>query len=143
MSATGKPGAQGFTLIEALVVVGVTALLSGLMFPRLQGMVGAQEFRTARSQVLLGVQETRALAIRRGEGVAFVVSADGHGYRIEGDAPVVLPDAVSLIRSEGRGGVYFYADGTSNGGRIALSAGKRREEFIIFPATGLIAEARR
>ncbi len=142
MSATGKPLAQGFTLIEALVVVAITALLGGLMFPRLQGLVTGQEFRTARSTVILGVEQARARAIRSGGDARFAVATDGRGFQLDARRSVALPASVRLAQSAGRGGLFFYADGTSSGGRLTLTGGKQREEFVIFPTTGLISAAR-
>jgi prepilin-type N-terminal cleavage/methylation domain-containing protein len=47
MLATGNGRDAGFTLIEALVVVAIAALISGLAFPRMQSLIGGQEFRMA------------------------------------------------------------------------------------------------
>jgi general secretion pathway protein H len=144
MSATGKQsGEDGFTLLEALVVVALTGLLGGLMFPRLQGAVAGQEFRTARSAMILGVREARAQAIRSGREARFLIAAGGTGFQVQGKALQAIPASVQL----GKGGgsdtpLSFYADGTSNGGRLALVSRDRRAEFIVFPTTGLIAEAR-
>ncbi len=133
---------RGFTLIEALVVVAITALLSGLMFPRLQGVVTGQEYRTARSQMILGVRQTRALAIQSGAAVPFRIEETGGGFRI-GTRPVqLLAAAVRIQRIEDQRPIIFYPDGTSNGGRLALAGRDQRQEFIVFPTTGLIAEAR-
>ena len=146
MSATGKPvirsSQRGFTLIEALVVVAITALLSGLMFPRLQGMITGQEFRTARSQMILGVRETRALAIRSGAAARFQIDETGHGFQVGDRKQQNLPASVLLSTSNARVAIIFYSDGTSNGGRITLSNRDQKQEFLIFPTTGLIVEAR-
>ncbi len=147
MSAIGEQAASGFTLIEALVVVAMTALLAGLMFPQLQGAISGQEFRTARSQMILGVRSARAGAIRQGAAVRFDIEQGGAGFRVEGRAASPLPASVRLSREgggAGRGGdrLAFYPDGTSNGGKLVLAGRDRRESFIIFPTTGLIVEER-
>jgi general secretion pathway protein H len=146
MLATGDPATAsqaGFTLIEALVVLAIAALIGGLMFPRLQGLVRGQEYRLARSAMLLGVREARARAIRSGQPVRFAVAADAHGYRIGNEPVAALPPAVELRTARPGQTISFYADGTSDGGRLALSANGIRQEFIVFPTTGLIFEARR
>lgn len=146
MLAIGDPaiGPQsGFTLIEALVVLAIAALIGGLMFPRMQGLVRGQEYRMARSAMLLGVREARARAIRSGQPVRFAVTADAHGYRIGNEPVADLPSAVQLRTARPGQTISFYADGTSDGGRLALSGNGIRQEFIVFPTTGLIFEARR
>jgi general secretion pathway protein H len=142
MSATGDRSQSGFTLIEALVVVAITVLIAGLMFPRLQSAVSGQEFRLARSQMILGVRETRALAVRSGAAAQFVVGEDGSAFGVGARAPQPLPSAITLRLAEPRRPVLFFPDGTSNGARLRLSAKGRQEEYIIFPTTGLIVEAR-
>ena len=147
MSATGntrgRVSPQGFTLIETLVVIAIVALISGLVFPRLQGLITGQEFRTARSQVLLGVREARALAIRSGRKAQFDIDASGTSFQIQGRAPQNLAASVKLVPIELREPIAFFVDGTSNGGRIALVGHDRREEYLIFPTTGLIVEVRK
>lgn len=152
MSAIGRPGLarpeicpaqRGFTLIEALVVVAIAALVSALMFPRLQGMITGQELRTARSQLLMGVRETRALAISSGAAARFQILNNGRAYQVSGRPEQALPASVQLRSAAGEGALTFYPDGTSNGGRLALANRDQRLEFVIFPTTGLIAAARR
>jgi|GEM_PF-1171925 len=146
MSATGdvaaRDGIGGFTLIEALVVVAIAALIGGLMFPRLQSAVDGQEFRMARSALLLGVRETRARAIRSGEPAMFHIADDANGFRIDTRPPQRLPKTVSLTSRTRNSTITFYNDGTSDGGRLSLASAKSQQDFIVFPTTGLIVQAR-
>lgn len=135
MSATGKPRANGFTLIEALMVVAITALISGLAFPAMRSAIGGQEFRTARSGVELSLRETRAKAIRSGSAVAFRVMRGGTAIVIDGSGEKALPQSLRLAPVQN---VTFFPDGTSNGATLKLGAQDRTASFIIFPTTGLI-----
>ncbi len=141
MSATGNGRDAGFTLIEALAVVAIAALVSGLAYPRMQSLIGGQEFRMASSAVTLGVRETRAAAIRSGEPARFRIAQDAAAFSVNGRAAQALPSAVAL-KSSG-GALVFYPDGTSNGGALTLTAQGREQRFVIFPTTGLIALAAR
>jgi general secretion pathway protein H len=135
--------ARGFTLIESLVVIAIAALIGGLIFPRLQGMVRGQEYRMARSAMVLAVREARAIAIRSGKPAIFRVTSDSLGFRVA-DRPVQkLPKAVTLRTNAQGGAISFYTDGTSNGGRLSLVTSGTAQDFIVFPTTGLIFEARR
>ena len=134
---------HGFTLIETLVVIAIAALISGLMFPRLQGIVRGQEYRMARGAMVLAVSEARALAIRSGKPATFRVASDAAGFRVGDRAVQTLPKAVTLRMNAPGGAIFFYTDGTSNGGRLSLVTGGVGQEFIVFPTTGLIFEARR
>jgi general secretion pathway protein H len=143
MLAIGDDNTRGFTLIESLVVIAIAALISGLMFPRLQGVVRGQEYRMARSALILAVRETRALAIRSGKPAEFRIASDSTGFRVADRALQPLPKAIALRTSSRNGAITFYTDGTSTGGRLSLAGNGAKQDFIIFPTTGLIAEARR
>lgn len=147
MSATGDRAepirSAGFTLVEALVVVAIAGLISGLVFPRLQAAVSGQEFRLARSALLLGIRETRALAIRSGGPATFRIAADSAGFQIGEQPRRTLPDTVALTSLSGGNSITFYEDGTSDGGRLSLKTTALRQDFIVFPTTGLIVQARK
>lgn len=144
MSAIGdwtpRSSQSGFTLIEALVVVGIVALLASIVAPRIQGIISGQEFRTARSSLILGVRETRALAIRSGGPARFAIEQNGRSFQVHQRAAQKLPQSVALSSEGKTNSVVFYPDGTSNGALFSLRSKDRREQFVIFPTTGIIAE---
>jgi type II secretory pathway pseudopilin PulG len=116
MSATGDGGFEtsgeaGTTLIEALVVVSILALVGLIAFPRLQQGFQVLSERQAMSQVEARLRQSRAEALRRDEPVAFTAAA-------------VSPPGVALA-VDGGGPITFFGDGSSSGGVVRVFAGRR------------------
>jgi hypothetical protein len=93
--------------------------------------------------MVLAVRETRAQAIRSGKPAIFRVLGNSTGFRVANRPAQSLPKAVSLRTNARDGAISFFPDGTSNGGRLSLVTGNIGQDFIVFPTTGLIFEARR
>lgn len=132
MSATGE---HGFTLIEMLVVLAITGLIAGIGFPRLQAMVGAQEWRTGVASVSAMLRAARAQSIRSGRIAHVEVAADGRRLGIDGGTAILLPESVSVTMAQPVG---FFADGSARGGDVLIVGAGRRVRIAIAPATGLL-----
>ncbi|MGL6044043.1 MAG: pilus assembly FimT family protein [Sandaracinobacteroides sp.] len=122
MSATGSAAparAQGFTLIEMLVVLAISALVAGLLFPSVERMTARAELLAARSLVAAELSQARSDALRFDRRVQVSVARDG-GSLAHGDA-VAIPMPAE-IRIEGVPAILgFYPDGSASGGRITLT----------------------
>lgn len=134
MSAAGKPG---FTLIEMLVVLAVTALITGLAFPALDRSLRGQAFESAAGALELGLRQARADAIRSGRATRFALGADRRSVVREGGAPIELPAAVAI--SLPTQGITFFGDGTSTGGTIAMTGSGRERRLAVNPGSGAVA----
>lgn len=127
MWATGRadPKADetaGFTLIEMLVVLAITALVAALGWPAAERAIAAAEFRGRAAQGAALLAETRARAIARHETVRFQPG-----------------DAIAQARwTLPQGGLAFFADGSASGGEAVLAARGRRARFAVDAATGAI-----
>ena len=139
MLATGDAGEAGATLLEAMVVLAIVGLISGLAFPNIARGIQAQslrhEFRTLSSDLMLA----RGDAIRKGQPVTFAVSADGRAYGWTGAERRLLGPDTRLAMSQAA--ITFDTDGAA-GSEVILSLrgppGERR--MALDPATGRTRE---
>lgn len=120
MSATG-PAEAGFTLLEMLVVLAVTALIASLSWPVLQGALAGQQFRSALATSQADLVQASARAIALDRPVRFVPSGS-----LDTNIRLAMPDR----------GITFFPDGSSNGGVLVLSEGRRETRVVVDPVTG-------
>jgi len=137
MSAIGDAprAASGFTLIEMLVVVGVTALVSTIMFPSIQRSLDYWNCRASFTAIRSGLEGARGLALRSGMPARFVMARDGSSFAVTGRPPVPLGPTVRLLAAPAA--IDFYGDGSASGGRIGIMAAGRRTWFDVSADTGL------
>lgn len=113
------------TLLEALVVVAITAMLGAIAWPEMRAMRGTVEFGAAAADVAATLSAARADAVRTGTEVVF------------DPAPIA---GARLAVTEGAT-IRFFADGSATGGTVVLAAAGRRAAWRIDAATGRIAPA--
>jgi general secretion pathway protein H len=138
MSATGEAREDGFTLLEALVVVALAAAISALMFPTLQRTLQVLALRQSASVFAAELRAGRARALRSGQPVAVSATPDGGAYGWTGAALTRLPEGVTLTIGGPRA-IAFYPDGSSSGGEAVLARGPRRSPISVDPVTGGVA----
>jgi general secretion pathway protein H len=136
MSATGNRSDVGATLIEMLVVLGILALITGLVFPAWTGPPQRIALFHARDGLIANLRTARAESIRGGVSVALELADDGRGYGW-GLSRVKLPSAVA-IDGEPRS-IGFFADGSSSGGVLKLAGRDGVLAVAVDPATGVVA----
>jgi general secretion pathway protein H len=139
MSAAGRARKDlgGFTLIEMLVVLAITGLVSALAFPALDRALRRQAFEAAANAIDLGLREARADAIRTSQPTRFVLGADRRSIVRYGAPPIVIPRDMTL--SLPTRGIGFYGDGTSTGGEIAIGGIGRGRRLSVDPGSGAVA----
>ena len=125
----------GFTLLELLVTIGIMGLISGVGFAAIDHAMTAQAFRTATLQIDRSIRSTHAEAIRENRTIV-VAPFDSPDPRAA-VATAVGPFAPE-IRIEQSSAIRFFNDGTSTGGTVRVSSGRRRFEITIEPTTGII-----
>lgn len=120
---------RGFTLFETLVALALLAVLLAVAVPALAPSP-AVELRSAADTLVTGLREARLQAQRRQLPTALRIDLDARTVQVEGGGAVRrLPDALVIelvtaeqeMEGERRGGIRFYPDGSSTGGRVTLT----------------------
>ena len=137
---------RGFTLIEILVVMVLIAVSGSLVYLSV-GRSAEQKQGKLFAQEMMGfVKKARRMSLAFSRPVAFYISSSDRLCWVEGgEASLKIPEKV-LVQSQGVAqveadvyGVFFYPDGSSSGGELALSA--NGETFFVFRVdilTGLV-----
>lgn len=139
---------RGVTLIELLVVLALMAMLATIALPMLgpgvstTAMKGAARelaaaMRTARNEAMATRRETMVMIDL--EGRRFVVGNGAKARELPRELELKLFTAQMDIVDEKVGGIRFYPDGGSNGGRVTLAAGERKFEVDVDWLTGRVA----
>jgi general secretion pathway protein H len=138
---------KGFTLIEMMLVLVIAALMGGVVAPNLMPTIAAARFRSAVNDVVSGLRVVRSDALIQGRESVFVLDIERHGYQLSGKSRVyILPDSIELAlftaeqerQGKKQGGIRFYPDGSSTGGRITLTGAGRSEYVDVSWLTGAI-----
>ncbi|GAA0528293.1 general secretion pathway protein H [Rhizomicrobium palustre] len=137
MSAIGDTSSEkGFTLLEVLVVLSISAMASMLVFPQLDRAFHVLALRRAAFGFAADLRKARADAIMSGQSQAVTLDAKGDGY----STPAGWHSASHGVRFAGSDDVLlFYADGTSSGGQISVNAFRRYLDVRVDPITGVVA----
>ncbi|HYZ31470.1 MAG TPA: GspH/FimT family protein [Crenalkalicoccus sp.] len=133
-AAGARRAEAGFTLLEVIVVLVVLGLALGVFVSRGPPRSAALEIRAAAGQVAQALRQTRGRAIMLNRPVALTVDLGRLTYRNDGMPERALPPTlgVSVLAAGGDtlGGrlaaISFAPDGSSSGGHIELSDGRRR-----------------
>jgi general secretion pathway protein H len=124
----------GFTLLEMIVVLLVLGLALGLFVSRGPPRSAALEIRAVASEVAQALRQARGRAIMLNRSVGLTVDLGRRTYRSDGMPEHALPPAIGVsvlaVGGETLGGrlgaIRFAPDGSSSGGHIELSDGRRR-----------------
>lgn len=116
----------GFTMIELLIVIGITALVLSLVFVARPRTAALRVEATART-LAESMRVARTIAMTRNEETVFVFDTQARLYGI-GQATKRMPPGFGIDltvsdteRNGTTGGFRFYPDGQSSGGDMTLS----------------------
>jgi len=128
IGGTGR--AKGVTLLELLVVITIVGLLIAVAPPVLTGAFPRIEHENAAREIAAALREVRTRSIAHNRTGDLYIDVETRQYwTSESPRQSALPDdlvltlygAASLAPGETIGGIRFYPDGSSTGGRIVLS----------------------
>lgn len=139
----------GFTLIEMIVVLAVLGLMLGIVLDRGPPHSPTLDLRAAAGEMAQALRVARARAIATDRPVAFTVDPARNSFGVDGAPPRVLPPALRLsvlaapgeAASARRAAIRFAPDGSSSGGRVAISEGARHAEIGVDWLTGRVSVA--
>lgn len=140
---------RGFTLLELLVVIFLAALTIGIVAARFSGATGGAELKKEARQLVALLRHTRSRAISQSLSLGIVSQEDGEQYQIQPDGEQIdLPTGIRIAinpNTEGAAisqpGVFFYPDGSSNGGTLQLQAEEGEISVLVNWLTGEVALA--
>ncbi|MBN9625535.1 MAG: hypothetical protein ABS39_11750 [Acidovorax sp. SCN 65-28] len=120
--------AKGFTLLELMVVLAISALLIGMAPMAYSRLKEAMDYRSTIRTLRADLREARMLARVQGAEVRFNVDVERRAFRIEGRPWQAIPEPLGLRLTIGGidwnaarvGAIRFLPDGGATGGSIDL-----------------------
>ena len=122
--------ARGVSLLEMLLVLALIAIASTLAAMALTGGLDGMRMRSSAKEIAAQMRYTRALAISTGKPQRFAIDPEGHRWQAPNRKPGRIADSLGVRFTgareaqarAGEGGILFFPDGASTGGRVQLQA---------------------
>lgn len=138
MSRAGS-NRSGFTLVELLVVLAVLGLALALVAPVGRNAWPGVAARSGAQTVAAALREARSNAIAGNRETVLFIDLWTHELRLDGSPPVALDRDLALalvtgsdeVRGSGAGGIRFYPDGSSTGGRVTVARNEKRFDVLV------------
>ena len=115
-------------------MVTLVAMLVGVTAPLLTNAVAGAQLRGAAREISAALRHTRNVAVSRQQEAALSINVQSRRYRIStekrlrslpGDVELKVYGAARESPEDHIGGVRFFPDGSSTGGRITVARGER------------------
>lgn len=146
MSLTEHPHHSGFTLLELIMVILLISLFLGLSVVAFSRFLPSSKFDAMTRDMTASIRQARVLAQLSGGTTSFAIDIDGRSYQVDGktarqipsDVAVKITDPVAGEIVRGSHHVVFTSLGTSQGGTITLSHGRKVNHIHIDPLMGSV-----
>lgn len=122
---TGSRGDGGFTLVEMLAVLAITAVVSAVAFPAIERAEKTVALRQTQALLEADLRIARGQALASGAPTRLAIGRAGDVYGWQGGPVRRLPGGVRL-QATGGGGPGFFADGSARAGVLVLSTDSGR-----------------
>ena len=125
-------GSKGFTLLETLVVVAITALISAIVAANMERTLGVLQLQQNVRLLQADLRVARATALRTGKKVDLEATNHGREYDWIGGSRY-LPAGITLAMSRP---FVAYPDGSVDAPPIVMSLGRRQHTLTADAVTG-------
>lgn len=138
---------RGFTLIELLLVMVIMAVIAAVATPNIGSGNKTASLNAVAREILSALRFVRGQALTQHKESIFLVNLEDNSYHITGrekvfkipkDIAVTLDIAQSQMIDASQGGIRFFADGSSSGGRITLELSENKRQLDVNWLTGQI-----
>ncbi len=139
---------SGFTLLELVVVLAIAGFIMTVTPPLLSKAMPGLQLKSSARELAAGMRYARDRAVSgRAEMVLSVdleqrtvtVTGRARPIRISDDLDVAMVTAQSEVEDDQRGNIRFYPDGSSTGGRITVSHGRKGYDIDLDWLTGRVS----
>lgn len=136
--------AAGFTLLEMLAVILLIGIAAAAVSVSVSQGLASARINAASSELVAAMRATRAQAIVKGHEQNFDVNLRQLTYQNIRHQDVALPKGLRLSMTSAKedqpndhvGRIRFFPDGSSTGGRVTLTSGKREWHVNVSWLTG-------
>lgn len=125
-------GSKGFTLLETLVVVAITAMISGIAVANIDRMLDSLSLQQNVRLLQADLRVARATALRTGKSVDLEATNRGREYDWIGGSRF-LPAGITLRMSRK---FVVYPDGSVDAPTIVMSSLRHSHSLTVDPGTG-------
>ncbi len=133
---TPRSVADGFTLIEMIVVLVVLGLVGSIVLSRGPLRSPTLDLRAAARVLAAEMRSARTRAIDADHDVVFTIDVDRRDYGVRGGARRPLPAGLELATRPPP--VVFHPDGSASGGAVTLAEGGRQLAIRVDWLTGAV-----